>query len=202
MAGVLMTQNQRLYWCCIRRFRETRARHFQYLDHATWHHGTLIILAGFFIALCCWLTSRRDAGVCIAGLASSHTGSTLLRFHLDWARTSHQWRWPPRRWLLPPDHQMFTIPNFQPPWIAKILHVEKALCLNCSLARFVHWNSCHNIISSSTSNQDHNHHCQRDDLCQRDDHAGCIGELDPGGAWEPGEWRNKSTPAWTTTRLS
>ena len=113
-----------------------------------------------------------------SAMPGSHRGSTLLRFHLDWARTSHQWRWCPSRWWLPPDHQMFTI--FL---IASCLGLQKYFGLGKStdfcLSSITVWlYLCIGKVdtTSSSSTHDPDHHCEQDD------HAGCIGELDPGGS--------------------
>ena len=118
------------------------------------------------------------AAWCAGALLSSHRGSTLLRFHLDWARTSHQWRWCPFRWWLPPDHQMFTI--FL---IASCLGLQKYFGLGKSkdfcLSSITVWlYLCIGKVDTTSSSSTHD----RDHHCQQDDHAGCIGELDPGGS--------------------
>ena len=64
----------------------------------------------FLSAFCCWDLMQGWALLVCRVPSSSHTGSTLLWFHLDWARAQrHQWRWHLSHWSRPPDHQLFTI---------------------------------------------------------------------------------------------
>ena len=139
----------------------------------------------FLSAFCCWDLMQRWALLVCRVPSSSHTGSTLLWFHLDWARAQrHQWRWHLSHWWRPPDHQLFTIHDrlgFQKyNRLSKLDIVPEPVWLTFLYHLYLFIGIIDAILSSSISILHRGDH---------DDHAlQCIGELVPGGS--RGEWRN------------